>query len=1040
MKIKKVFIQAFRAYNHKNDGSFDFTNNDGSSSDFVAIYAPNGFGKSSFYDAVEWALTNNVDRFIRGHYKTLNQKEAVNAKYEKVPQLILRNNQASPETPTKVTILRDNDAIIENELPPIRTNSRDLKFDKRDNTPNSDGYRDIFLSQDAIDSFIRETKAEDRYKVFMDHFDVEADETRKKLFLLKHENLSKIENLKEQIKVVSSEINETHDPQLFEQYNITANLLSDLSSDLTIDVESFDVNSHLKITSVLAELSSVLTTRYEQTTANLSLIEGATTKLPEILSASELASSSTNEIVKLENGLEEAKKYQTEFASYNLINQESLKLIEESNIHASLSHYLAVFNETRNNITSEQNKAAKGSKDLAIELATLKSHEQEHESKKNILREKEGYLNSWIAYKPQIPGYFSNITNYQNTLKTLKQSLILHEKKLSADEQHLALINNQIQVLSSIQIDPTTIVASTSGVINISEDMLFKLSSLNTTKQKISVDIQENESTKDSLLKQKNTIQELSNLGAKYARDNMASHCPLCAADHGSNEQLLASIASNAALDTAFKALQQQSYVLELDLSSTKNEINNLLRSFQLTINKSISEKQSELSELKASFSQTTFDANQIKSQISEYSSRLDNTLSATLSMSFDSLETHTDEQIRNLSTQCQALRSEINTKEQIAIHQKTITDNLALSIAQAKTRETSLQQNPDFDKFSTYLTEKRIDEHNNLTQAFAEYGEKLSTELAELESRRSTLTISLNAIKEKLMTAGLWISIDEFQSKLNASHGQYSRSWEVITSFKTSLSHIIDIDLTQPLTELTSQLAEVHHKARLTQEVHDSNLRNCSLLNQKLELLLPYIDNTSLKNKITELQENLINQQSVDHEITSELVKVIDYLKSKISGFFYTSLINTIYRKIDPHPTFKNVQFQTTFELDQQPKLHILVTDERGEIIPPTLYFSAAQLNILSLSIFLARAIHAKNGQESLDLILIDDPIHSMDSINVLATIDLLRNISNQYGKQIIISTHNENFFNLLQKKVPSHIFSSKFLTLESYGVLKRP
>ena len=283
MKIKKVFIQAFRAYNHKNDGSFDFTNNDGSSSDFVAIYAPNGFGKSSFYDAVEWALTNNVDRFIRGHYKTLNQKEAVNAKYEKVPQLILRNNQASPETPTKVTILRDNDAIIENELPPIRTNSRDLKFDKRDNTPNSDGYRDIFLSQDAIDSFIRETKAEDRYKVFMDHFDVEADETRKKLFLLKHENLSKIENLKEQIKVVSSEINETHDPQLFEQYNITANLLSDLSSDLTIDVESFDVNSHLKITSVLAELSSVLTTRYEQTTANLSLIEGATTKLPEIL-------------------------------------------------------------------------------------------------------------------------------------------------------------------------------------------------------------------------------------------------------------------------------------------------------------------------------------------------------------------------------------------------------------------------------------------------------------------------------------------------------------------------------------------------------------------------------------------------------------------------------------------------------------------------------------------------------------------------------------------------------------------------------------
>ena len=321
MKIKKVFIQAFRAYNHEKDGSFDFTNSDGSNSDFVAIYAPNGFGKSSFYDAVEWALTNNVDRFIRGHYKTLNQKEAVNAKSDKVPQLILRNNQASPETSTKVTIHRDNDAIIENELPPIRTNGRDLKFDKRDNTPNSDGYRDIFLSQDAIDSFIRETKAEDRYKVFMDHFDVDADETRKKLFILKHENLAKIESLKDQIKVASLKINEPHDPQLFEQYNITASLLSDLSSGLAIDVESFDVNSHLKITSLLAELSSILTTRSEQATTKVSLIEGATTKLPEILSASELASSSTNEIVKLENGLEDVKKYKTEFTSYNLLRQ-----------------------------------------------------------------------------------------------------------------------------------------------------------------------------------------------------------------------------------------------------------------------------------------------------------------------------------------------------------------------------------------------------------------------------------------------------------------------------------------------------------------------------------------------------------------------------------------------------------------------------------------------------------------------------------------------------------------------------------------------
>ena len=69
-------------------------------------------------------------------------------------------------------------------------------------------------------------------------------------------------------------------------------------------------------------------------------------------------------------------------------------------------------------------------------------------------------------------------------------------------------------------------------------------------------------------------------------------------------------------------------------------------------------------------------------------------------------------------------------------------------------------------------------------------------------------------------------------------------------------------------------------------------------------------------------------------------------------------------------------------------------------------LYFSAAQLNILSLSVFLANALHAtdKSGA-ALDVILIDDPIQSMDSINVLATIDLLRNVSERFDKQIIIS-----------------------------------
>ena len=68
MKIKSVDIVGFRAYAHKGDGLFDFHNKKGEVSNFISIYAPNGFGKSSFYDAMEWSITNNLSSMKNIHF------------------------------------------------------------------------------------------------------------------------------------------------------------------------------------------------------------------------------------------------------------------------------------------------------------------------------------------------------------------------------------------------------------------------------------------------------------------------------------------------------------------------------------------------------------------------------------------------------------------------------------------------------------------------------------------------------------------------------------------------------------------------------------------------------------------------------------------------------------------------------------------------------------------------------------------------------------------------------------------------------------
>jgi exonuclease SbcC len=59
------------------------------------------------------------------------------------------------------------------------------------------------------------------------------------------------------------------------------------------------------------------------------------------------------------------------------------------------------------------------------------------------------------------------------------------------------------------------------------------------------------------------------------------------------------------------------------------------------------------------------------------------------------------------------------------------------------------------------------------------------------------------------------------------------------------------------------------------------------------------------------------------------------------------------------------------------------------------------------------------------------------MDSINILSFIDLFRSMILFLGKQLIVSTHEENFHLLLQKKIPVELFDSKYIEFETFGKL---
>jgi hypothetical protein len=206
-------------------------------------------------------------------------------------------------------------------------------------------------------------------------------------------------------------------------------------------------------------------------------------------------------------------------------------------------------------------------------------------------------------------------------------------------------------------------------------------------------------------------------------------------------------------------------------------------------------------------------------------------------------------------------------------------------------------------------------------------------------------------------------------------------------------------------------------------------------------ESVLPFLKYDKQKQAENEILEKItFLEKKVHPKLEQERKKIAKYIDNQIKSFFDMKLINLLYQKMDPHPIHEEIKFECDFGADK-PQLNAFVIDENESITPivPSLFFSAPQLNTLSLSLFLAKALNVKDNKgNAVDCIFIDDPVQSMDSLNILSVIDLLRSISVNMGKQIFLATCDENLYYLLQKKIPSDRFNAKYIELETFGKVK--
>jgi DNA repair exonuclease SbcCD ATPase subunit len=141
--------------------------------------------------------------------------------------------------------------------------------------------------------------------------------------------------------------------------------------------------------------------------------------------------------------------------------------------------------------------------------------------------------------------------------------------------------------------------------------------------------------------------------------------------------------------------------------------------------------------------------------------------------------------------------------------------------------------------------------------------------------------------------------------------------------------------------------------------------------------------------------------------------------------------LVADIFSRLDPHPAFKTIEF----ELDTYyrrgtttPLVRDVVENVRAD---PLVIFSTSQANIAALSYFLAMGWTA--GERSMPFVLLDDPLQSMDDVNVLGFSDLCRHL--RANRQLIISTHERRLSGLLERKLAPRGEYGETLVLEFVG-----
>ena len=287
-------------------------------------------------------------------------------------------------------------------------------------------------------------------------------------------------------------------------------------------------------------------------------------------------------------------------------------------------------------------------------------------------------------------------------------------------------------------------------------------------------------------------------------------------------------------------------------------------------------------------------------------------------------------------------------------------------------------------------------------------------TRRAEHEASAASATLKEAQVQERIRTDGkerIRASLSELSIEV-PSESNLSNAIESALQENSSVLQSIS-DTARRGERLALSLAWVGQLARRTELEREVNQRRRNLESFQREI--------QLRRRTGDLVSSIINGlRNASSELIADELNRLD------------SLIQRIYSAVDPHPEFR---FASLVSHMQRGRGHIraeIKDPPRGiRIDTPRSYLSSSQMNVLAVSVFLA--LNLGTPTLPLRVSILDDPLQSLDDLNLLGLIDLLKRIRQR--RQLIIATHDSRFASLLMRKLRPVSESQRTIVVDLAG-----